>query len=75
VRPHHRVSSNPAYRREISGQAATIRATVDPESANVDKIYALMTKRPAPVAPGRDAPSGLGFGMALPRVSTIRLPA
>jgi NitT/TauT family transport system ATP-binding protein len=39
----------------------------------VDKIYALMTKRPEPVAAGREGFPGVGFGMALPRVSTNTL--
>jgi hypothetical protein len=40
----------------------------------VDKIYALMTKRPEPVAAGREGGfPGMGFGMALPRVSTNTL--
>jgi NitT/TauT family transport system ATP-binding protein len=37
----------------------------------VDRIYALMTKRPAPAPVGREATfPGLGLGMALPEVST-----
>jgi NitT/TauT family transport system ATP-binding protein len=51
------------------------RNRLDPEFRQlVDKIYALMTKRPEPAAPSRDgAFPGLGFAMALPRVSTNTL--
>ncbi len=48
------------------------RNRLDPEFRQlVDKIYALMTKRPEPALPSREgAFAGLGFAMALPRVST-----
>jgi len=70
------LSSNPGrIAAEIQVKLQHPRNRLDPEFRQlVDKIYALMTKRPAPVAPGRDgAFPGLGFGMALPRVSTNTL--
>jgi NitT/TauT family transport system ATP-binding protein len=70
------LSSNPGrIAAEIQVKLHHPRNRLDPEFRQlVDKIYALMTKRPAPVAPGRDgAFPGLGFGMALPRVSTNTL--
>jgi NitT/TauT family transport system ATP-binding protein len=70
------LSSNPGrIAAEIQVKLQHPRNRLDPEFRQlVDKIYALMTKRPAPLAPGRDgAFPGLGFGMALPRVSTNTL--
>jgi NitT/TauT family transport system ATP-binding protein len=67
------LSSNPGrIAAEILVRLQHPRDRLDPEfRLLVDKIYALMTKRPEPVAPGREgAFPGLGFGMALPRVST-----
>ncbi|MGH6800100.1 MAG: nitrate/sulfonate/bicarbonate ABC transporter ATP-binding protein, partial [Methylocella sp.] len=67
------LSSNPGrIAAEIQVRLQHPRDRLDPEFRQlVDKIYALMTKRPEPVAPGREgAFPGLGFGMALPRVST-----
>jgi NitT/TauT family transport system ATP-binding protein len=51
------------------------RNRLDPEFRQlVDRIYALMTKRPEPAAPGRDGTfPGLGVAMALPQVSTNTL--
>ncbi len=70
------LSSNPGrIAAEIEVRLQHPRDRLDPEFRQlVDKIYALMTKRPEPVAPGREvAFPGLGFGMALPRVSTNTL--
>ena len=68
------LSSNPGrIAAEIVVTMQHPRNRLDPEFRQmVDKIYALMTKRAAPVAsPGRDGTfPGLGLGMALPRVST-----
>ena len=67
------LSSNPGrIAAEIPVQLQHPRNRLDPEFRQlVDKIYALMTKRPEPVLPSREgAFPGLGFGMALPRVST-----
>ena len=67
------LSSNPGrIASEISVTLQHPRNRLDPEFRQlVDRIYALMTKRPAPIVSGRDATfPGLGFGMALPRVST-----
>jgi NitT/TauT family transport system ATP-binding protein len=67
------LSSNPGrIAAEILVTLQHPRNRLDPEFRQlVDKIYALMTKRPAAAATGRDgAFSGLGFGMALPRLST-----
>jgi NitT/TauT family transport system ATP-binding protein len=69
------LSSNPGrIAAEIEVKLHHPRNRLDPDFRQlVDKIYALMTKRPAPVS-GRDgAFPGLGFGMALPRVSTNTL--
>ncbi|MGH6823041.1 MAG: nitrate/sulfonate/bicarbonate ABC transporter ATP-binding protein, partial [Methylocella sp.] len=66
------LSSNPGrIAAEIQVRLQHPRNRLDPEFRQlVDKIYALMTKRPEP-APGREgAFPGLGFGMALPRIST-----
>jgi NitT/TauT family transport system ATP-binding protein len=51
------------------------RNRLDPDFRQlVEKIYALMTKRPEPAAPGREgAFPGFGFAMALPRISTNTL--
>jgi len=70
------LSSNPGrIAAEIHVRLQHPRDRLDPEFRQlVDKIYALMTKRPELVAPGREgAFPGLGFGMALPRVSTNTL--
>jgi NitT/TauT family transport system ATP-binding protein len=70
------LSSNPGrIAAEIQVKLHHPRNRLDPEFRQlVDKIYALMTKRPAPAAHGREgAFPGLGFGMALPRVSTNTL--
>ena len=69
------LSSNPGrIAAEISVTLQHPRNRLDPEFRQmVDKIYALMTKRPAASAQpmGRDGTfPGLGLGMALPRVST-----
>ncbi len=67
------LSSNPGrIAAEIGVTMQHPRNRLDPEFRQmVDKIYALMTKRAAPVPPGRDGTfPGLGLGMALPRVST-----
>jgi len=51
------------------------RNRLDPEFRQlVDKIYALMTKRPEPAAHGRETTfPGLGLAMALPQISTNTL--
>jgi len=70
------LSSNPGrIAAEIEVKLHHPRNRLDPDFRQlVDKIYALMTKRPAPVTPGRDGTfPGLGFGMTLPRVSTNTL--
>jgi NitT/TauT family transport system ATP-binding protein len=69
------LSSNPGrIAAEISVTLQHPRNRLDPEFRQlVDKIYALMTKRPEPVQIGREAFPGLGFGMALPQVSTNTL--
>ena len=68
------LSSNPGrIAAEIGVTMQHPRNRLDPEFRQmVDKIYALMTKRPASPQPStRDgAFPGLGLGMALPRVST-----
>ncbi|SFK22134.1 AAA-associated domain-containing protein [Methylocapsa palsarum] len=67
------LSSNPGrIAAEIQVTLQHPRNRLDPEFRQlVDKIYALMTKRPVVAAAGRDgAFPGLGFGMALPRLST-----
>ncbi|MGO9135059.1 MAG: AAA-associated domain-containing protein [Methylovirgula sp.] len=66
------LSSNPGrIAAEINVTLQHPRNRLDPEFRQlVDKIYALMTRRPAP-APGREgAFPGMGLGMALPDVST-----
>jgi NitT/TauT family transport system ATP-binding protein len=70
------LSSNPGrIAAEIEVKLHHPRNRLDPDFRQlVDKIYALMTKRPAPVTPGREGTfPGLGFGMTLPRVSTNTL--
>jgi NitT/TauT family transport system ATP-binding protein len=70
------LSSNPArIAAEIPVKLRHPRNRLDPEFRQlVDKIYALMTKRPEPAAPGREAAfPGLGLAMALPQVSTNTL--
>lgn len=69
------LSSNPGrIAAEINVTLPHPRNRLDPEFRQlVDKIYALMTKRPEPVQVGREAFPGLGFGMALPQVSTNTL--
>ena len=67
------LSSNPGrIAAEINVTLQHPRNRLDPEFRQlVDKIYALMTRRPEPAAPGRDGTfPGLGLGMALPEVST-----
>ncbi len=67
------LSSNPGrIAAEIAVTLQHPRNRLDPAFRQmVDKIYALMTKRPAPATAGRDGTfPGLGLGMALPRVST-----
>ncbi|WP_026606057.1 AAA-associated domain-containing protein [Methylocapsa acidiphila] len=67
------LASNPGrVAAEIHVNLQHPRNRLDPEFRQlVDKIYALMTKRPEPVGPGRDgAFPGLGFAMALPQIST-----
>lgn len=67
------LSSNPGrIAAEIQVTLQHPRNRLDPEFRQlVDKIYALMTRRPSQTAPGRDgAFPGLGLGMALPNVST-----
>ncbi len=66
------LSSNPGrIAAEINVTLQHPRNRLDPEFRQlVDKIYALMTRRPVP-APGREgAFPGMGVGMALPDVST-----
>ncbi len=69
------LSSNPGrIAAEIEVKLHHPRNRLDPDFRQlVDKIYALMTKRPAPVSGREGAFPGLGFGMALPRVSTNTL--
>ena len=67
------LSSNPGrIAAEITVTLQHPRNRLDPAFRQlVDKIYALMTKRPAPQpAGGGGTFPGLGLGMALPRVST-----
>ena len=67
------LSSNPGrIAAEIAVTLQHPRNRLDPAFRQmVDRIYALMTKRPAPVTAGREGTfPGLGLGMALPRVST-----
>ncbi|TAL82153.1 MAG: nitrate/sulfonate/bicarbonate ABC transporter ATP-binding protein [Beijerinckiaceae bacterium] len=67
------LSSNPGrIAAEIQVNLQHPRNRLDPEFRQmVDKIYALMTRRPVPTAPARDgAFSGLGLGMSLPNIST-----
>lgn len=67
------LSSSPArIAAEIAVKLRHPRNRLDREFRQlVDKIYALMTKRPEPAAAGREAAlMGSGFAMALPRVST-----
>ena len=66
------LSSNPGrIAAEIAVTIPHPRNRLDPEFRQmVDRIYALMTKRPAPVTTGPGNFPGLGLGMALPRVST-----
>ena len=70
------LSSNPGrIAAEIIVTLQHPRNRLDPEFRQlVDKIYALMTKRPEPAAPGREGTfPGLGTAMALPQVSTNTL--
>jgi NitT/TauT family transport system ATP-binding protein len=70
------LASNPArIAAEIPVKLQHPRNRLDPEFRQlVDNIYALMTKRLETALPSRDgAFPGLGFGMALPRVSTNTL--
>jgi NitT/TauT family transport system ATP-binding protein len=70
------LASNPGrVAAEIQVGLQHPRNRLDPEFRQlVDKIYALMTKRPEPAALGREGTfPGLGFAMALPQVSTNTL--
>jgi len=70
------LSSNPGrIAAEIHVTLQHPRNRLDPEFRQlVDKIYALMTRRPEPALPGREGSfPGLGLGMALPVVSTNTL--
>ncbi|HEY5225518.1 MAG TPA: nitrate/sulfonate/bicarbonate ABC transporter ATP-binding protein [Methylovirgula sp.] len=67
------LSSNPGrIAAEIQVNLRHPRNRLDPEFRQlVDKIYALMTRRPASAASARDGNFlGLGLGMALPNIST-----
>lgn len=66
------LSSNPGrIAAEINVNMQHPRNRLDPEFRQmVDKIYALMTRRPEPAQHGRDGFPGLGLGMALPDLST-----
>jgi NitT/TauT family transport system ATP-binding protein len=66
------LSSNPGrVAAEIIVNMQHPRNRLDPEFRQmVDKIYALMTRRPEPAHHGRDGIPGLGLGMALPEIST-----
>ena len=67
------LSSNPGrIAEEIHVTLPYPRNRLAPEIRQlVDRIYALMTRRQAPAAPGREGTfPGLGLGMALPEVST-----
>jgi NitT/TauT family transport system ATP-binding protein len=67
------LASNPGrIAAEIPVKLQHPRNRLDPEFRQlVDKIYALMTKRPEAALPSRESAfPGLGFGMALPRLST-----
>jgi NitT/TauT family transport system ATP-binding protein len=66
------LSSNPGrIAAEIHVTLQHPRNRLDPEFRQlVDKIYALMTRRSAPVQGRESAFPGLGVGMALPDVST-----
>jgi NitT/TauT family transport system ATP-binding protein len=66
------LSSNPGrIAAEIRVSLQHPRNRLDPEFRQlVDKIYALMTKRPVEAAPRDGAFPGMGLGMALPRLST-----
>jgi NitT/TauT family transport system ATP-binding protein len=68
------LSSNPGrIAEEIHVTLPYPRNRLAPEFRQlVDRIYALMTRRQAPAAPGREGGAfpGLGLGMALPEVST-----
>jgi NitT/TauT family transport system ATP-binding protein len=70
------LSSNPGrVAAEIPVKLQHPRNRLDPEFRQlVEKIYALMTKRPEPAVAGREGTfPGLGLAMALPRVSTNTL--
>jgi NitT/TauT family transport system ATP-binding protein len=67
------LSSNPGrIAAEINVTMQHPRNRLDPEFRQlVEKIYALMTRRPEPAPHGREGTfPGLGLGMALPDVST-----
>jgi NitT/TauT family transport system ATP-binding protein len=66
------LSSNPGrIAAEINVTLQHPRNRLDPEFRQlVDKIYALMTRRPAPVQGREGAFPGTGVGMALPDIST-----
>ncbi len=70
------LSSNPGrIAAEIRVSLQHPRNRLDPEFRQlVDRIYALMTKRPEPAPSGREGTfPGLGVAMALPQVSTNTL--
>jgi NitT/TauT family transport system ATP-binding protein len=70
------LSSNPGrVAAEIPVKLQHPRNRLDPEFRQlVEKIYALMTKRPEPAVVGREgAFPGLGLAMALPNISTNTL--
>jgi NitT/TauT family transport system ATP-binding protein len=66
------LSSNPGrIAAEINVTMQHPRNRLDPEFRQlVDKIYALMTRRPEPAQAGGAGFPGLGLGMALPDLST-----
>jgi NitT/TauT family transport system ATP-binding protein len=71
------LTSNPGrIASEIQVNLPHPRNRLSPEFRQlVDRIYALMTRRPEPTYPGREGGTfpGLGIGMALPEVSTNTL--
>ncbi len=69
------LASNPGrIAAEIQVNLPHPRNRLDPEfRQTVDKIYALMTRRPTAAAGREGAFPGLGLGMALPEVSTNTL--
>jgi len=69
------LASNPGrIADEIAVPLPHPRDRLDPEFRQmVEKIYALMTQRPEPKAPGAPAPAAAALGLALPLVSTNAL--